>query len=137
VILVVLDEPRDGGQGGKVAAPVFREVAEGALRYLDVPASVPRRELELRSKVRLAAFSQSAPGTGSARRSATDPDERFVIPDLLGMDGRRAIARATVEGFEVRASGRGVVRRQSPSPGEQVAAGRTLELILSPMELSP
>lgn len=37
-ILVLVDDPRTGGYyGGKVAAPVFREVAREALRLLNVP----------------------------------------------------------------------------------------------------
>ncbi|MFC1517702.1 peptidoglycan D,D-transpeptidase FtsI family protein [Candidatus Margulisiibacteriota bacterium] len=40
-ILVILDTPKKGIYGGTVAAPVFRNVAEATLRYLNVP---PDRE---------------------------------------------------------------------------------------------
>jgi cell division protein FtsI (penicillin-binding protein 3) len=36
-ILVVLDEPRKKYYGGEVAAPAFREIAQQALNYLNVP----------------------------------------------------------------------------------------------------
>jgi hypothetical protein len=36
VILVVLDEPQGSHMGGAVAAPIFKEIAEEALRYLHV-----------------------------------------------------------------------------------------------------
>ncbi len=36
-IIVVLDEPKDIRTGGAVAAPVFKEIAEQAIRYLDIP----------------------------------------------------------------------------------------------------
>ncbi|NLB59707.1 MAG: penicillin-binding protein 2 [Lentisphaerae bacterium] len=36
-IIVVLDEPRNLHTGGVVAAPVFKEIAEQAVRYLDIP----------------------------------------------------------------------------------------------------
>jgi cell division protein FtsI (penicillin-binding protein 3) len=39
VILVVLDEPQGSHMGGAVAAPIFKEIAEEALRYLHVPPS--------------------------------------------------------------------------------------------------
>jgi cell division protein FtsI (penicillin-binding protein 3) len=49
-IIVVVDEPQGGHLGGAVAAPVFKEIAEQALRYLHVPpeagaavASAPTR----------------------------------------------------------------------------------------------
>jgi len=38
-ILVVLDEPRKKYYGGDVAAPAFREIAQQALNYLNVPPS--------------------------------------------------------------------------------------------------
>jgi cell division protein FtsI (penicillin-binding protein 3) len=36
-IIVVVDEPQGGHLGGVVAAPIFKEIAEEALRYLRVP----------------------------------------------------------------------------------------------------
>lgn len=36
-IIVVVDEPQPEHTGGRVAAPVFREIAEQAVRYLDIP----------------------------------------------------------------------------------------------------
>jgi cell division protein FtsI (penicillin-binding protein 3) len=40
-IIVVVDEPQGGHLGGLVAAPIFKEIAEEALRYLHVPPTVP------------------------------------------------------------------------------------------------
>jgi cell division protein FtsI (penicillin-binding protein 3) len=37
VITVVIDEPEGEHRGGAVAAPVFKQIAEAALRYLSVP----------------------------------------------------------------------------------------------------
>ncbi len=37
VLLVMIDEPQGAAWGSLVAAPVFREVAEQVLRYLQVP----------------------------------------------------------------------------------------------------
>ncbi|HMP89816.1 MAG TPA: penicillin-binding protein 2 [Kiritimatiellia bacterium] len=36
-IIVVVDEPQPEHTGGRVAAPVFKEIAEQAVRYLDIP----------------------------------------------------------------------------------------------------
>ncbi len=41
VIAVMVDEPQGGHLGGAVAAPIWREIAEEALRYLHVPPSAP------------------------------------------------------------------------------------------------
>ncbi|MGK2858336.1 MAG: penicillin-binding transpeptidase domain-containing protein, partial [Thermoanaerobaculia bacterium] len=131
VILVVIEDPRGGGYGGTIAAPVFRAIAEGALRYLDVPASIPRREVEIAPVIRLAAFSQlrgEADPTSTAE--AVGSPDSVVIPDFRGLDARLAVAQATRAGLEVRAVGRGVVAEQSPAPGATPERAR-VELIMS------
>jgi cell division protein FtsI (penicillin-binding protein 3) len=99
-ILVVVDEPKLSQYGGTVAAPVFKEIAESALRYLGVPPTIPGRTLGIGAPL-LAAFSQE-------ERAATE---------LHGLDARAAIARATSAGLRVRAIGSGVVRSQTLSDG--------------------
>lgn len=119
VILAVVDEPRLGQYGGTVAAPVFREIAEAALRYLEVEPSVPGRAVEAQP-IQLA----SRPREGVRKRSAD-------VPDLRGLDARTAIARAIGQGFEVSASGSGIVAAQEPPAGTQPAA-RKIALVLKP-----
>ncbi len=41
VVLVTVDEPKGTIWGGTVAAPAFREIAQFALQYLQVPPDVP------------------------------------------------------------------------------------------------
>ncbi|MBV8516058.1 MAG: PASTA domain-containing protein [Acidobacteria bacterium] len=120
-ILVVVDEPRGGVYyGGTVAAPAFREIAEGTLRYLGVAPSIPARSIELQPPL-LAAFSQHP-----AAASATSG-----VPDLRGLDARAAIARAVASGLTVRAIGSGVVTSQQPEPGGALPGDRRLTLMLS------
>src|SRR5579859_6973651 len=57
VILVVVDDPKGAQYGGEIAAPAFKEIAEGTLRYLGVPPSVPARTIDAAPPL-LAAFSQ-------------------------------------------------------------------------------
>ena len=42
VVLVTVDEPQGVIWGGTVAAPVFSEIAQFALQYLEVPPDAPR-----------------------------------------------------------------------------------------------
>lgn len=129
-ILVVIEDPRGGGYGGTVAAPVFRAIAEASLRYLDVPASVPRREVEIPRDIRLAAISQPAGGVAPVQSAAAGTPHRAVIPDLRGLDARLAVAQATRAGLEVRAVGRGLVTEQTPAPGTRAERPR-VDLIMS------
>jgi cell division protein FtsI (penicillin-binding protein 3) len=59
VLAVMIDEPSDGQYyGGVVAAPVFAQVMQGALRMLGVPHDAPLEPLEL-------------PGEGDDAREST------------------------------------------------------------------
>jgi cell division protein FtsI (penicillin-binding protein 3) len=63
-IVVVVDEPQPLHTGGQVSAPVFREIARQAVRYLDI-APANRREL-------IDPESETSPGT-AAREVPLDP----------------------------------------------------------------
>lgn len=120
VIVVVVDEPHGAQYGGTVAAPAFREIAQATLRYLGVPPSIPARSLGTAEPL-LAAFSQP----GSVRAADVG------VPDLVGLDARAAVARATSAGLLVEATGSGVVQNQNPLPGEALPASRRIVLTLA------
>ena len=135
VILVVVDQPRGGGYGGTVAAPAFREIADGALRYLRVQPSLPERRIVL-PPVKLAAFSQSgSEGLPVSSRTAAPAAGLYPVPDLRGLDGRTAVARATAAGYRVRALGSGRVIEQAPAAGTPSNV-RNIELMMAPVQES-
>ena len=119
VILVVVDDPHGAQYGGEIAAPAFKEIAEGALRYLGVPPSVPARTIDTAVPL-LAAFSQQ-------NRAKADAG----VPDLTGLDARAAVASATAAGLRVRTFGSGVVQTQTPAPGGVLPEDRLLTLRLA------
>ena len=119
VILVSVDEPRLEQYGGKIAAPAFREIAEGTLRYLGVEPSLPQRSIGI-DDLALAEFSQHPA-----------PADRAAVPDLRGLDARAAVAAATASGLLVEAAGSGVVKSQSPWPGEALPDNRRIALTLA------
>ena len=51
-ILVMIDEPQGDYYGGTVAAPVFREIAQSALGYLNVPPSKPGPKMTVSKKTK-------------------------------------------------------------------------------------
>jgi cell division protein FtsI (penicillin-binding protein 3) len=119
VILVVVDEPKGEQYGGIIAAPVFKEISEAALRYLNVQPSIPQRSIDAQPSL-LAAFSQQRPAAG-----------RAAVPDLRGLDGRAAVAEATASGLLVQAVGSGVVTAQKPLPGEALPVDRRISLVFA------
>ncbi len=77
VIAVMLDEPSDGQYyGGQVAAPVFSQVMQGALRLLGAPYDAPLSPIEM-------------PG------EAEDAKESTLIDDVLALLKGAAIKRLT------------------------------------------
>ena len=117
-IIVVLDEPQGGHLGGAVAAPIFKEIAEEALRYLHVPPSAP--DAGQGGAARGWTKRRKPPGGGSSRRatpptSAVEPP-RAAATDLppddeaLGDDPALAETWDEVAGAE----GRGATARPRP-----------------------
>ena len=141
-IAVVLDDPMGGTHaGGSVAGPVFRRVAEMALRYLGV---TPRG---------------SAPGKLSdVSDRAKDPDQQKVagkeakapppappvvaggpvhvgearVPDFAGLPAREAVKTAIGVGLEPKVEGTGRLAKQEPPAGTVLPKGATVKLVFEP-----
>ena len=111
VALVLVDEPEVNVYGGVVAAPVFRNIARGALRHLAVapqkpdlvPATVGQAELPVRQVLKKEI--EVADGNAAA------------VPDFVGLSLREAVEKARAMRVKVKMRGNGYVVRQSPAPG--------------------
>src|SRR6202171_1345105 len=68
-ILISLDSPVGPHEGGQVAAPVFKRVAEQVLPYLDVPRDVP-----VRARLLQASYKQGDQGDSAALEDFTPVD---------------------------------------------------------------
>jgi len=92
-ILVVVDEPRTSQYGGTVAAPAFREIAEGTLRYLGIAPSLPGRTLQL-NEPKLAIFKPGSPASQAALVGSTVSAETGAavlhMGAAIGESGRSA-----------------------------------------------
>ena len=101
VIAVMIDESQPLHYGGLVAAPVFHEIAEEAMRYLGVPPSVPivakkdkgkGKDKETGKEKPAAVVAEVAEGPGSDMPSALglvagDPDVEDVLAEAYGQEG--------------------------------------------------
>jgi cell division protein FtsI (penicillin-binding protein 3) len=112
VALVLIDEPEVNSYGGVVAAPAFRNIAQGALRRLAV---APDQSTELP----IAAKPTDLPLPRALKRS----ENSFVtggadaVPDFVGLSLREALERAQSSKLKVRLQGNGYVVMQSPPAG--------------------
>jgi membrane peptidoglycan carboxypeptidase len=158
VIIVVIDEAVGLHQGGQVAAPVFREIANQVLPYLDV---MPDQEPEAKAPAgQLAGAPAAAPvlptATAAGRASehegggvgasnlpvvaergaggigeviyASARERALVMPDLRGRSVRDVARICERLGLELEARGEGRALRQSPEVGAAVAPRQTVRI---------
>jgi cell division protein FtsI (penicillin-binding protein 3) len=133
VIGVFVDEPKGEIYGGEVAAPVFREIAEHALKATGVPptepalaAAPPPEPLPDPEEGAALAAVEVAP-----RRPARETGG-VAVPPVQGLSARaalRVLEAADLAG-DVRGSGR--VTAQVPRAGQPVERGSRVRLTLAP-----
>jgi len=153
VIIVVIDEPVGAYHGGDTAAPVFREIADQVLPYLDVtpdeePAATPgrpaapaalalapvpspesaRREAEPAEPPVSLPVIVRRPSTGGEVIYAASGDRALLMPDLRGRSVRDAARVCAQLGLELEARGEGRALSQSPSAGARVETGQTVRI---------
>lgn len=141
-IAVTVDEPMLTHAGGEVAAPIFRKVAEAALKYKGLtPHGTKRADLK-----DLAAQADPANATYALLRQAEGRVSRVQdvatdtelgkgevrVPDMTGWPLRRAVQKTREIGARVRVLGHGLLVRQSPAPGQGVPKGDTITLEFEP-----
>ena len=134
VILVVLYDVAHGHFGGLTAAPVFSEIASGALSDLNVASNTPHYDTasllpaahtavgDSREASREDSIDQSSDALPGSELSGDDStaaaltgDDR--IPDFSGLSLRRAFALAGLRHLNLEVEGDGYVIAQRPAPG--------------------
>jgi cell division protein FtsI (penicillin-binding protein 3) len=128
-ILVVIDTPRNGSAyGGSVAAPIFKNIAEAALRQYGVPRSINPIPPVL---ITGAATAISAPAVNAPVAAiVTDASGESLVPDVRGMSAREALRVLGRAGLTTRVSGTGVVSTQVPEAGAPLDRGSVISLQL-------
>ncbi|MBI2988777.1 MAG: transpeptidase family protein [Deltaproteobacteria bacterium] len=125
VLLVIVDEPEGSVYGGVVAAPAFRNIASGALRYLgivpDKPQPLPLPAAKEGTSVRVERKSGNEAEKG---------DGVLEVPDFVGLSLREAVEKARTLKLKVELRGNGYVVKQSPAPGAVWGKGEPLTLNL-------
>ena len=122
-VLVVIDTPRNGAYyGGTVSGPVFKRIAEVAIRHVGIPRSIePEAPVVI---ARNAGQGPTRPVTFvSLGRASAPPAPDGVMPDLRGLSARAAVRTLARVGLVPRMKGDGFVATQSP------AAGSPLDLV--------
>lgn len=127
VTLVLLDEPQGTYYGGKIAAPVFKEVTRRALHYLGLP---PRGKSKL---VRVAKEAPKELRIIKGVTKVTREGDRFKLPDFRGASMREVLQAMGDYPIEARFKGWGEAKLQRPRPGALVSAGSKIYVEFKPL----
>lgn len=133
--LVVIDSPHGKGYyGGAVAAPVFKRIAEQALRHLGIGPSIgaPPPFLVARQSDPAPAIATSRVRTPAVLVAVKgQPATIGLMPDLRGMGAREAVHTLARLGLVARLAGDGLVIDQELPPGVTVESGASCLLRLA------
>ena len=136
-VLVVIDTPRNGAYyGGTVSAPVFKRIAEVAIRHVGIP-----RTIDPEAPVVIARASQASatrPVTFvSPSRASAPPTPDGLMPDLRGLSARAAVRTLARVGLVPRLKGDGFVTAQSPAAGSPLDLAGSVDLRLERQAPAP
>jgi len=128
----MVDSPRVGGDtGGAIAAPIFKRIADSALRHLGVTPTInpapPVMIARNQETPVTPASSVGAPNVVAMPASMTDTG----LPDLRGLSAREALRELARLGLSARMEGTGIVVDQSPEAGSPLEPGATCTLVLN------
>jgi cell division protein FtsI (penicillin-binding protein 3) len=129
-IVVVIDSPHANGYyGATVSAPVFKRIAEAALRHLGVGPTV-----NAPPPVLVARHESSGDMAPRPVRAPIEPRQAEAtpgqMPDLRGLSAREALRTLTRIGLTARLNGDGFVVGQSPEAGAVLVPGDSCVLNL-------
>ncbi len=136
------------GYGGTVSGPVFRTVAQEALRVLDVPKDIPEEDdaapavkdedgavylndtaiAELSDPPPLEEFEETQPEPAKPEQTAAAGPR---VPNFQGMTMRAVLEEASAMGLPVSLDGRGVARMQAPRPGSVLPPGSRVRVVFA------
>jgi cell division protein FtsI (penicillin-binding protein 3) len=132
-MVVVIDSAKgpNGDHGGTVAAPIFKNIAEPALRYLGTSPTVDPAEPVLVARQDEAGHTPAGTvGEKDPVVSLVSDEPPGTVPDLRGMSGRDAVRTLAKRGMNARVSGDGVVVSQVPAPGAPIEGDALCRLVL-------
>jgi cell division protein FtsI (penicillin-binding protein 3) len=141
---VFVDEPRGDVYGGDVAAPVFREVVEHALKAMGVPPSddgavasptaspAPSAAPAVPPPTATSSSDEPSPAAIEEAVARADAEGGVAVPALAGLPARVALRRLEEVELTGEVTGSGRVTGQSPRAGQVVERGARVRLVLAP-----
>ncbi len=141
-IAVTIDEPMVEHAGGAVAAPIFRHVAQMALKLAGLtPKTSDHTDVAVLARTpdpaniayeALREAQGKKPAVQEVIATGTVPAGKVRIPNLTGVPARQALKKMIELGLTPHIAGSGLIVTQQPPPGSVVDAKSEVLLVLEP-----
>lgn len=129
-VLITIDTPRgESHQGGTLGGPRAKAILEGALQYYGIP--VAKETASTVSSLPDQSFVRPTPQPVNPVRQPLAGEA--VVPDLTGLTIRQAGEALAKAELHFNFTGSGLVKSQTPSPGQVVNKGSTVSIKFSPL----
>jgi cell division protein FtsI (penicillin-binding protein 3) len=134
VVAVTLNGAKEFG--GKLAAPVFSEIAAAAMRLRQVRRDISDEELKIQPTTDdMLADASTPPAVPPLELAGSDEAAEqsltlvgLRVPDFYGKSMDEAIRESIALGLELEVKGHGLVRSQHPPPGQVLDEGEKVRL---------
>ena len=135
-VVVAVTLNRTSKLAGGVAGPVFRKVAQDALRILGVQRDIPDAEPAPTAEPALGAGAGEEDEEQEEREmNLAQVDPNLVAgpkaPNFKGMTLRAVLQQSAAAGLRVEAVGSGIAKRQEPPAGAVLDATRRIRVVFS------
>jgi len=137
-MIVILDEPQTSIYGGKVSAPIFRQIAQRwDVAFSTSTTPFPEKSWQLAVSNHDASTSASQSSIESSNIQQTlsmklhkvqPSDDGMIMPNVVGLDARAAYYLLSSKGINVQFTGSGSVVEQTPESGEKATSAAVLHL---------
>ncbi len=128
-IVVVADSPKGKKYyGGQVAAPAFKEIAQGILNHLEIPPVKPEEQLSPEPDKPLIAHTPATKEAYTRPLVLNDVDGVPIMPDVRGMTMRAVLDLLSEYSSRFEFEGSGVAFRQEPAPKEKILSGHKYQI---------
>lgn len=128
VVMVYIDNPKANGYyGGMAAAPVFKKLTQYILYKKKDFSKMARMPDKVQEKPMTEKMDQLLLQQSSKREMAPGK-----MPNFIGLDKASALQMATTLNMQIEMTGFGIVAKQYPAVGDDLALAKTLELRFEP-----
>jgi cell division protein FtsI (penicillin-binding protein 3) len=131
-VLVMLNSPKGpaGHFGGPVSGPIFKRIAETALRYLGVAPTIDPAPPVLVARHDDQVVESEGPAQESPIVNVLVEAPEGTVPDVRGLSARDAMRKLSKAGLSAQMTGDGFVVSQDPAPGEPIENHRVCKVTL-------